>query len=279
MAQPNRRLGYAQEHASEQLFPRRNSTAKTTITKKVDVDIVTGKSVISVYFDPSKSSDCRNSDYDWIGCNLYAPASVLPAKDSNEIMSVRLPSGEVFKLTDATRVTDDDDEGVDDILELRNFSEMSLVHTLRVRYFREDIYTTIGPILISLNPYKRIRDLYSDRVMGEYNAGAGGQQPVWKSKCCKQRLPPHLFSVAKAAYCAMIQKELPTASPQSSPTRQLQPQARNQCVIISGESGAGKTEATKVRFFSLILMRARPSHTHTFLYVDRRALTYTYNHL
>ena len=47
---------------------------KVARVKKVNVDIVTGKALASVFFDPSKSPDCTNSDYDWIGENLYIPA-------------------------------------------------------------------------------------------------------------------------------------------------------------------------------------------------------------
>jgi hypothetical protein len=145
---------------------------KVAMSKRVTVDIVTGKEVISVYFDPNKSCDCDNNDYDWIGENLYAPSCIV--KDDGTFISVRLPSGEVYKMTDATRVTDNDDEGVDDILKLRDFSEMSLIHTLRIRYFRDEIYTFVGPILISLNPYKKIKELYSDTTLVEYH----GKKPV-----------------------------------------------------------------------------------------------------
>lgn len=85
------------------------------------------------------------------------------------MLVVRLPNEEVYKVTDAVRLTDNDDEGVDDILKLRDFSEMSLLHTLKVRYHREEIYTFVGPILISLNPYKRIKDIYSEATMMEYH--------------------------------------------------------------------------------------------------------------
>ena len=62
-----------------------------------------------------------------------------------------------------------DDHGVDDILSLREFSEKSLIHTLRSRYTRDDIYTFVGPILISINPYKWFKDLYTESSMIEYH--------------------------------------------------------------------------------------------------------------
>ncbi|EED91560.1 predicted protein, partial [Thalassiosira pseudonana CCMP1335] len=99
--------------------------------------------------------------------------------------------------------------GIPDVLHLPNVTEASLLHALRVRYNREEIYTSAGPILMSVNPYKMItlgvsgEDLYSDQRI---NA-----------------LPCHLFQVADRAYNSLLSSS----------------------VIISGESGAGKTEATK----------------------------------
>ena len=154
------------------ILPKKVENAKVAKIKKVNIDIVTGKAMSSVFFDPAKSTDCHNTDYDWIGENLYIPASVV--KEDSGILTVRLPNGEVYKMSNASRVTDNDDEGVDDILKLRDFSEMSLVHTLRVRYYKDEVYTFVGPILISLNPYKRIKDIYTTKTMEAYH----GQKQV-----------------------------------------------------------------------------------------------------
>jgi hypothetical protein len=151
---------------------RKLDNARMAKVKKVNIDIVTGKPVASVFFDPSKCSDCSNTDYDWIGENLFLPACVV--KDESGVVTVSLPSGEVYKMTNARKVTDNDDEGVDDILKLRDFSEMSLIHTLRVRYYKDEVYTFVGPILISLNPYKRIKDCYESKTMEAYH----GQKQV-----------------------------------------------------------------------------------------------------
>jgi len=66
-------------------------------------------------------------------------------------------------------VNEQDNEGVPDLLKLRDFSHMSLLHTLRVRYVRDNIYTFVGTILISVNPYKSIKDLYSEKVLIDYH--------------------------------------------------------------------------------------------------------------
>lgn len=136
-------------------------------SRKVNVDIVTGKELMSVYFDPSKAIGLENKDPDWLGINFYAPASVI--KEDNGVLTVRLPGAEIVKVSEGVKVTDNDDEGVDDILKLRDFSEKSLVHTLRVRYHRDEIYTFVGPILISINPYKSVKGLYDDLQMELYH--------------------------------------------------------------------------------------------------------------
>jgi len=138
--------------------------------RRVTVDIVTGRELLSVYFDPSKALDCPSNDRDWLGEHMYAPASVIK-EDADGVVSVRLANGDVFKMpgNSLVKVTEQDDSGVEDILRLRDFSEMSLIHTLRVRYSRDDIYTFVGPILISINPYKWFRDLYSVPTMSEYH--------------------------------------------------------------------------------------------------------------
>jgi len=113
--------------------------------------------------------------------------------------------------------------GVEDLLTLSDFNEGALLHNIRVRYFQEQIYNGVGsPILISVNPYAPMPHLYSSKVHRQYRAlsqrRAAGEDVV---------MPPHLFSVADSAFMAMLHS------------------TKNQSIIISGESGAGKTEATK----------------------------------
>jgi myosin V len=199
---------------------QRRPHSKATSVKRVTVDIVTGKELSSVYFDPKKlvSGDVNSKDSEWLGLNYFAPAAVI--KEEGEILTVRLSSSDVFKMKQAVKVTDNDDEGVEDILKLREFSEMSLIHTLRVRYNRDDIYTLVGTILISVNPYKNIKYLYDEESVGKYHFRK------------RQGVSPHLFVVAESSYASLLR---------SASTGKVV----SQSIIISGESGAGKTEATK----------------------------------
>lgn len=114
-------------------------------------------------------------------------------------------------------------QGVDDLLDLGDFNEGALLHDIRVRYFQDEIYTGIGnPILISVNPYQALPCLYTEAKQKYYrNQGAAISQGA------NTKIAPHLFSVAAASYMSMLGD------------------SKNQSIIISGESGAGKTEATK----------------------------------
>lgn len=51
----------------------------------MNVDILTGKEAVYVYFDPSKSADCDNSDPDWLGENLYIPAVII--KEGSDLVN------------------------------------------------------------------------------------------------------------------------------------------------------------------------------------------------
>lgn len=204
--------------------------------RKISVDIVSGKNLVHVYFNPFVSLDCQNRDEDWLGNNLYVPASVI--KEADECLTVRLPSGEVFKLPEAqaVRVNDQDDLGVEDILSLHEFSEMSFIHTLRVRYARDEIYSFVGSILISINPYKWHSQLYSEETMLSYHKivkviFSGGENSG--SNVHTSQNPPHLFEVAESAYNALMGSITPDSV-------QAAAKLKNQSIIISGESGAGK---------------------------------------
>jgi Myosin heavy chain len=151
--------------------------------------------------------------------------------------------GTLYKLiSDAmTQLTAEDRQGLEDVLHLPNISEASLLHTLRVRYHRDEIYTNAGPILISVNPYKTIvkqnSSIYSDSVMAAYR----------KNRCSA----PHLFTIADRAYNALLTKN------------------KSQSIIISGESGAGKTEATKI----IMQYLAKTSHTRNTSQLEQQVLS------
>ncbi|XP_015792688.1 unconventional myosin-VI-like [Tetranychus urticae] len=104
---------------------------------------------------------------------------------------------------------------VDDNCALMFLNEATLLNNLRVRYERDLIYTYVANILISINPYFEIRNLYSSEAISRYQGKSLGV------------LPPHVFAIADKAF------------------RDMKAFKQSQSIIVSGESGAGKTEATK----------------------------------
>ncbi|RHX99740.1 hypothetical protein DYB36_002015 [Aphanomyces astaci] len=114
----------------------------------------------------------------------------------------------------------DEEERNEDLITLPHLHEASILQALSSRYDNDAIYTTIGDIVLSINPFKRL-PLYEDATMAQYDASPD-------NKFFEDVLPPHLYTIGKRAFVDMTRHN------------------RDQAILISGESGAGKTEATKI---------------------------------
>ncbi|NWV58802.1 MYO1A protein, partial [Malurus elegans] len=108
-----------------------------------------------------------------------------------------------------------DAEAVGDLVLLDPLTEESLLRTLQERFRRHDIYTYIGNVVISVNPYQSL-PIYTPEKVQEYH------------NCSFFAVKPHIYAIADDAY------------------RSLRDRDRDQCILITGESGAGKTEASKL---------------------------------
>ncbi|KAJ8491723.1 hypothetical protein OPV22_013444 [Ensete ventricosum] len=106
--------------------------------------------------------------------------------------------------------------GVDDMTKLSYLHEPGVLQNLATRYELNEIYTYTGNILIAVNPFQRLPHLYDTHMMEQYQGAAFGE------------LSPHVFAVADVAYRAMINE------------------GKRNSILVSGESGAGKTETTKM---------------------------------
>jgi myosin-5 len=106
---------------------------------------------------------------------------------------------------------------ITDLTKLPALHEPILLATLNERFKQGHIYTYTGPILISINPFKDV-GLYNPATMQKYiNAPLG------------KPMPPHAYAVADAAFKRMVASN-----------------GNNQSILVSGESGAGKTVTTKI---------------------------------
>ncbi|XP_022050985.2 unconventional myosin-VIIb-like [Acanthochromis polyacanthus] len=122
-------------------------------------------------------------------------------------------------------------EGVDDMIKLGDMTEAGLLRNLLLRHKKGLIYTYTGSVLVAVNPYKDY-PIYSNDQVRLYQGRKLGE------------LPPHIFAIAESCYFNM--------------TRNL----RNQCCIISGESGAGKTESSKLILQYLAAVSGELSEQH-----------------
>ncbi|XP_035377707.1 unconventional myosin-X [Electrophorus electricus] len=147
--------------------------------------------------------------------------ALLLTTDYGEVLSVercKLGRQKLFLMNPASY------RGMEDMATLPELHDGAIMHNLFTRYQQDLIYTNIGSILAAVNPYKQIPGLYDADAVELYSQHHLGD------------LPPHIYALANECY------------------RCLWKRSDSQCVLISGESGAGKTESTKLllKFLSVV---------------------------
>ncbi|CEO99091.1 hypothetical protein PBRA_007205 [Plasmodiophora brassicae] len=164
----------------------------------------------------------QSGDWVWLPDNVecFIPARVETRGYGGSKASLRTSDGRVVDVAEnklatyATLQWSSLQRIVPDLTLLDDMNPAMILHNLKQRFEKDQIYTNIGTILISINPYCRL-PLYTPDVIDEYeNRGL-------------KEMPPHVYNIAHNALVGI--KET----------------IDNQSVIVSGESGAGKTEATK----------------------------------
>lgn len=133
---------------------------------------------------------------------------------------------------------------------MNNLHNGPLIHMLRRRFKADKIYTYTGNILIAVNPYKKIAGLYDQPVLF-YNKKLTSVEDIDsathlpRADSVVKDDPPHIFDIAFNAY-TNIKNILDVDMAENSPTSDDEICKGNQSIIISGESGSGKTEAGKL---------------------------------
>ncbi|XP_076466820.1 unconventional myosin-VI-like isoform X2 [Babylonia areolata] len=136
--------------------------------------------------------------------------------DSITVEPFDAPGTTINSLYDRTFPAEEyDNKDTEDNCALMYLNEGTLLNNIRIRYMKNQIYTFTANILIAINPYYEIPDLYSDATIKRYQGKSLGT------------LPPHVYAIADKAY------------------RDMKVSKQSQSIIVSGESGAGKTESTK----------------------------------
>ncbi|RHZ80366.1 hypothetical protein Glove_137g32 [Diversispora epigaea] len=123
-------------------------------------------------------------------------------------------------------------EASDDLTSLSYLNEPAVLHTIKTRYLQHNIYTYSGIVLIAANPFSPV-SLYSQDIINAYSGKRRGE------------LEPHVFAIAEDAYRCMLREK------------------NNQTIVVSGESGAGKTASAKfiMRYFASVDDKEKPLNT------------------
>ncbi|XP_049664330.1 unconventional myosin-Vb-like [Accipiter gentilis] len=149
-------------------------------------------------------------------------------KEGDAILHLRLEDGSALAYPIESQLpplcNPDCLSGADDLVALSYLHEPAVLHSLRRRFLEANaIYTYCGVILVAINPYKPL-PIYEEEVIYAYSGHEIGD------------MDPHIFALAEEAYKQMVRF------------------GKNQSLIISGESGAGKTASAKyaMRYFTTV---------------------------
>ena len=181
----------------------------------------------------------RPGDLVWFdpGVGYVLPGEVVEFHRAAQVITVQALINNVsktFTLNNLSSVKSREDlgqNGVEDMVRLNDLNEASVLWNLRIRYDNQHIYTYVGSLLVAVNPL-RMFDIYGLDHVNKYEGQILGT------------LPPHLFAVGAAAYHRLLSKN-----------------GQSQVLLMTGESGAGKTESAKLitQYLALAVNKSKQS--------------------
>jgi len=140
-------------------------------------------------------------------------ASIKCDDNQNEIINVK--ADKIFPSTNHELHP----KGFNDMMDIEDLNEPELLHNIQQRFRQNQIFTYVGPTLITINPYKYLADLFENGTLEKY------QEAITNFEL--KDYDPHVYAISAAAISNITENQRP------------------QAIVISGESGAGKTETAK----------------------------------
>jgi len=182
--------------------------------------------------DSSKPYDGKKACWVPDPANGFVQGEIQGTK--GDLVTVQIPGGETkqFKKDLVAQVNPPKFEKCEDMSNLTYLNDASVLYNLKSRYVTKLIYTYSGLFCVAINPYKRY-PIYTNRATKIY---------IGKRR---NEVPPHIFAISDGAYMDMLQNHT------------------NQSMLITGESGAGKTENTKkvIAYFANVAVNPKKKDT------------------
>ncbi|KAL0486265.1 myosin heavy chain [Acrasis kona] len=202
---------------------RRTRKATTTEGSDSPADVDASQPGSATFY--GKLLDARNDSSAWksMGANYmwvpddeegYVVGEILSREGEDAEIQTESGQKRKVKLVDVHPMNPPNLNGVNDMARLSHLNEPSVLANLRERYSKDNIYTYSGLFLIAVNPYKSL-PIYTKEVMDEHQ----GRR--------REDAEPHIYTISDNAYRQMLTNKM------------------NQSMLVTGESGAGKTENTK----------------------------------
>jgi myosin V len=152
-------------------------------------------------------------------------------------ITIQLPHS-ALEVGDVVLANEEEEHGAPhDLISLTHLHEPAVCLALQQRYRQNLIYTNTGPVLLALNPFATIPGLYGDVMQRKYVEAAEQQ-----ATSAATPLPPHVYAIADAAFRSMM-RALDDAAGRKP---EAEAHVVHQSILISGESGSGKTVTTKL---------------------------------